>query len=121
MIKYFCIILFFVHAMHSTDRPGAFAYKQRKKNSCYSAKYIKTITKKGRPYNAGRPGGYGWHNGPLSGGPLPQDGPSNNNYFDSLAAMAPIAMAMYCFNSAPKLTMITLTTLLLFIAGSDNE
>lgn len=113
--------ILFAQATYSTDRSNAFFCTQKNKNKHYCHASVQTVTKKGRPYGVGRPGGYGWHNGPLSGGPLPHDGPPNNNYFDSLAAMAPIAMAMYCFNSAPKLTMITLTTLLLFIAGSDNE
>ncbi len=71
-----------------------------------------------RPH--GRPGGYGWHTSPISANPVEGNG-AGSNFFDSLAAMAPIAIAMYCFNSAPRLTIVTLTTLLLFIAGSANE
>ncbi|RTL07471.1 hypothetical protein EKK58_01840 [Candidatus Dependentiae bacterium] len=77
----------------------------------------------------GRPGGvHGLHHDLILDGLLPQNNPlagnngnNNNNYLDSLAGLAPIALAMYCFNSAPKLTMVTLTTLLLFIIGSDSD
>jgi hypothetical protein len=38
-----------------------------------------------------------------------------------LAGLAPIAISMFCFNSAPKLTMVTLTSLLLYILSMRHK
>jgi hypothetical protein len=115
----------FVHNQKRTKKSNFFLQQNKKKqyerkSTLFKKKCRAIFGKKiGRPY--GRPGGYGWHTSPLSANPFEGNGTGGNNFFDSLATMAPIAMAMYCFNSAPRLTMVTLTTLLLFIAGSANE
>lgn len=126
LMKYFfrCVLLS-SNLLYSSSRFDNYFYNKKTVKKCisegivYKKRMIKCFGKKGgRPYT--RPGGYGWHTSPISGNPLEGNG-TGNNFFDSLASMAPIAIAMYCFNSAPRLTMVTLTTLLLFIAGSANE
>lgn len=75
-----------------------------------------------RPHGVARPHGYGLHHDTIIDELLPQPpNGANNNYANSLATIAPIAMAMYCFNKAPQLTMVTLATLLLFIVGVSDE
>ncbi|HTM05749.1 MAG TPA: hypothetical protein VL201_00755 [Patescibacteria group bacterium] len=126
LIRYLCVfVLIESQAIYTSGRISKFVCHQKIAKKCLLLKqnkkrYMIIVGQKiGRPY--GRPGGYGWSTSPLSGSPFEGNGLGGNNFFDSLAAMAPIAIAMYCFNSAPRLTMVTLTTLLLFIAGSANE
>lgn len=127
MIKYIFTVGILVTSLIYT-RQRDFQLMYGDKNNRYSLiKKIHYIQKKCPRDHNGRPGGvHGLHNDSILEGLLPQTNPlggnnENNNYLDSLAGLAPIALAMYCFNNAPKLTMVTLTTLLLFIIGSDNE
>lgn len=49
--------------------------------------------------------------------------PSKQSFtFDvnSLINLAPLAMVMYCFDQSPRITMITITTLLLYILMQDE-
>lgn len=127
MIKYIATFLILFSSLSSAQlRNSKLTYKN-KKAICCLIKNAYCFGKRGESNRNGRPGGvHGLHNDPVIDGILPHNGPlafnnSNNNYIDSLAGLAPIALAMYCFNSAPKLTMTTLTMLLLFIVGSDND
>lgn len=126
MIKYSLIVsILLISLVYTSQRKKNLMYGNRR-TICYFIRKIYHVPKKCGPNCNGRPGGvHGVHNDPILSGLLPQNNslPSNNsdNYFNSLAGLAPIALTMYCFNSSPKLTMITLTTLLLFIIGSDSD
>jgi hypothetical protein len=39
----------------------------------------------------------------------------------NLATLAPVSIAMYCFNEAPKLTMVALSLLLVWVIGNSDS